>query len=413
MTTIAAYARRLGAVRHNPAVGLFANAPFRALFFGNFGNAMGIELRLMAQAWLILELGGSQVWVGAANGLRVVPFIAITLVAGVWVDRLGGRILILIERSLLIGLAVITALLVITDVIVLWHVVVLSVAASSALAIGMPSMQSMMRDIVPVSNLQVAQSLNGLAFSFARAISPVGGGFLIAGFGLGSPWLALIGLYALAIGFALKLPRHHAEPKESKPMLREILAGFGYIRTNPVIARLMILSFSTILAGTVLPIIPVYARERFDVGATGFGIMMASFALGQGCAAIFIITSGGWERKAIPIVIAATMWGTGMIVFGFSTSFPLSLAALFITGAAVPVWVSSVLPLLQLQTERPMFGRVMSVYALSFEGFTLSWLVGAWVGQLIGNHWMLLGSAGLFIALHTGLMFTSPQLRRL
>ena len=413
MTTIVAYVRRLGAVRSSPAVGLFSNSSFRALFFGNFSNAMGIELRLMAEAWLILELGGSQVWVGAANGLRVIPFIAISLMAGVWVDRLGGRVLILVERSLLIGLAAITALLVITETVVLWHVVVLSVAASSALAIGMPSMQTMMRGIVPISNLQVAQSLNGLAFSFARAIGPVGGGFLIAGFGLGSPWLVLIGLYAIAIGFALRLPRHNAEPTESKPMLREIRAGFGYIRTNPVIARIMILAFSAILAGSIMPIIPVYARDRFDVGESGFGIMMASFALGQAVSAIFIVVRGGWERKARPVAGAALMWTAAMILFGFSTSFPLSLAALFLAGAALPIWISSIITLLQIQTEKTMLGRVMSVYALSLEGFTLGWLVGAWVGQQIGNDWMLLASGSLNAVIHLSLIFTSPQLRRL
>ena len=367
----------------------------------------------MAQAWLILELGGSQVWVGAANGLRFIPFIAISLMAGVWVDRLGGRAMILIERTLLIGLAVITAFLVITDTIVLWHVVVLSVAASSAVAIGMPAMQTMMREIVPVNNLQIAQSLNGLAFSFARAVGPVGGGFLIAGFGLGSPWLALIGLYAMATGFALRLPRHRPEVVESKSMLREIRAGLSYIRGNPVVFRIMIMAFSTVLAGAIMPIIPVYARDRFDVGETGFGFMMASFALGNAVSAILIVVKDGWERKALPVAVAAIMWATAMIVFGFSTSFPLSLAALFLAGAAMPIWVSSILTLLQLQTERPMVGRVMSVYALSLEGFTLAWLLGAWVGQQIGNDWMLLASGSLFFLIHLGLIFTSPQLRRL
>ncbi len=413
MTTISVYVRRLGAVRNSPVVGLFSIGSFRALFFGNFSNAMGIELRLMAQAWLILELGGSQVWVGAANGLRVVPFIAISLMAGVWVDRLGGRFMLLMERGLLIGLAVVTALLVITDTVVLWHVVVLSVAASSALAVGMPSMQTMMREIVPGTSLQAAQSLNSLAFSFARAIGPVGGGFLIAGFGLGSPWLALIGLYALAIGFAYRLPRHEVEKKESKSLGREILAGLRYIRANPVITRIMILAFSAILAGSIMPIIPVYARDRFDVGGTGFGFLMASFAAGQALSAIFIVVRGGWERKALPVVTAAAMWTITMIVFGFSTSFPLSLAALFLGGAALPIWVSSIVTLLQLQTDRAMLGRVMSVYALSLEGFTLGWLVGAWVGQQIGNDWMLLASGSLNILIHTTLIFTSPQLRRL
>lgn len=412
MTYFTSNVRRIGAVRNGPAVKLLSIGSFRALLLGNFSNGMGVELRLMAQAWLILELGGSQLWIGAANGLRVVPFIALSLIAGVWVDRLGGRALIMIERVFLLALAALTAALVITDVIVLWHVVVLSVVASSALAVGLPSMQSMIREVVPTENLQVGQSLNGLAFSFSRAIGPAGGGFLIAAYGLGSPWLALIGLYALALGFAYKLPRHTAQQAESKPMLQEIRAGFAHIRSNPVLLRIMILAFSVLIAAAIMPIIPIYAKDRFDVGETGFGIMLASFALGQAVAAIYIVLRGGWERKAMPIAVSAVIWSVAMIVFGYSTIYPLSLAALFLAGTVLPVWGSSVVTLLQVQSDKAMLGRVMSVYALSLEGFTLGWLIGAWVGQLIGNDLVLLVSGLIFVAVHLGLIFSSPELRR-
>ena len=63
---------------------------------------MGVELRVMAQSWLILELGASQVWVGAAMGLRVVPAIFLGLFAGVMVDRLGGRFALIWKRSKLL-----------------------------------------------------------------------------------------------------------------------------------------------------------------------------------------------------------------------------------------------------------------------------------------------------------------------
>jgi MFS family permease len=411
MTYFTTYARRVSAVRNGPAVKLLSLGSFRALLLGNFSNGMGFELRLMAQAWLILEIGGSQLWIGAANGLRVVPFIALSLLAGVWVDRLGGRALIMIERAFLLALAALSAVLVITDVIVLWHVVVLSVVASSALAVGLPSMQSMIREVVPTESLQVGQSLNGLAFSFSRAVGPVGGGFLIAAYGVGSPWLALIGLYAVALGFAYKLPRHVSQQTESKPMLQEIRAGLAHIRSNPILLRIMILAFSVLIAAAIMPIIPIYARDRFDAGETGFGIMLASFALGQAAAAIFIVLRGGWEHKAAPIAAAAMMWSVAMIVFGFSTNYPLSLAALFLAGTVLPIWGSSVVTLLQIHSDRAMVGRVMSVYALSLEGFTLGWLIGAWFGQLIGNDLALLVSGLIFAAVHLGLIFTSRELR--
>ena len=85
----------------------------------NFSNYMGVELRVMAQSWLILELGASQIWVGAATGLRVIPAILLGLFAGVMVDRLGGRVVLIWERSLLLALAVVTALVVVSGTVTL------------------------------------------------------------------------------------------------------------------------------------------------------------------------------------------------------------------------------------------------------------------------------------------------------
>jgi MFS family permease len=110
---------------------------------------MGVELRIMAQSWLILELGASQIWVGAATGLRVVPALAIGLFAGVMVDRLGGRSVLIFERLLLLLLAVVTAAVVVAGVVNLWQIVVLSIVSSAVLAIGMPAGQTLVMNYLP------------------------------------------------------------------------------------------------------------------------------------------------------------------------------------------------------------------------------------------------------------------------
>ena len=98
---------------------------------GNLANNVGVELRVMAQSWLILELGASQIWVGAATGLRVVPAIFLGLFAGVMVDRLGGRVILIWERSILLILAVVTAAVVVSGQVTLWQIVALSIISSA------------------------------------------------------------------------------------------------------------------------------------------------------------------------------------------------------------------------------------------------------------------------------------------
>jgi len=374
---------------------------------------MGVELRIMAQSWLILELGASQIWVGAATGLRVVPAIAIGLFAGVMVDRLGGRSVLLFERLLLLLLAVVTALVVVSGAVNLWQIVVLSILSSAVLAIGMPATQTLVMNYLPKESLQAGNSLNMAGASLARAVGPLAGGFLIAGFGMGSPFLALIGLYAVSVYFTFRLPRSERSKPSGESALREISDGLKYIKSNPVLLRVMLLAFSVIFNAAFVPIIPVYARDRFDVGETGSGTMLAAWAIGQGASALWVASKPNWERKTKPILISTFMFMISVSTFALSTNFPLTLVSLAIVGAAIPIWASSTITLLQTQSDPKMIGRVMSVFSLSLQMMMFGWFLGAWIGTIIGNAQMILAGTAIYAVLNFGLILTSKELRKL
>lgn len=395
----------------NPAIQLL-HSPFKWLFYSNFANSIGVELRLMAQSWLILELGGSQVWVGAANGLRIIPFFIASLIAGLLIDRIGGRTILLLDRLGLTLIAGATAMIVIADVVQVWHIVGLSIAAGGVIALGMPSSSTLVTELVPPRQLHTANSLNTFTFSIARAIGPMGGGVLVASMGMAAPWLALVGLYGLAALCTLGLPKVQVAPLSETSAWTRLSDGFGYVRTHPVISRIMLLAFSLIVGSTIMPIWPVYARDRFDVGGTGFGVMMGAFAIGQFVSALYITYKGKGPRQSVPILYASTIWSTTMVVFGFSTSYPLSLVALFFMGTAVPPWTTSLLTLLQTKADKAMLGRVMAVYSMSMQVGMFGWFLGGWIGELIGNDWMLLISATTFALLHFALILTSKELRQ-
>jgi MFS family permease len=394
-----------------PVLQLF-RSPFKWLFFGNLLSAIGFELRLMAQSWLILELGGSQVWVGAATGLRVVPFLLASLVAGVLIDRIGGRTILLWDRLGLLLLAAATYAIVALGVAQVWQVVALSIAVGGVIALGMPSATTLVSELVPPHQLQTANSLNTLGYSIARALGPMGGGVLIATVGLSAPWVALMLLFALSALCTLQLPKVEKIPATVSAWT-SLVAGFNYVRSHPIVSRVMLIAFSIIVGSSVMPIWPIYARDRFDVGGTGFGYMMAAFALGQGISALYVANRRQWTRLSTPILCASMIWGTTMIAFGFSTSYPLTLAVLFVMGTAVPLWVTSVVTILQTQTDRPMLGRVMAVYAMSMQVGMIGALFGAWLGQLIGNDWMLLLTGSSFVLLNFGIIFSSRDMRQI
>lgn len=115
------------------------------------------------------------------------PFILSSLLAGVLIDRVGGRTILLWDRLGLLLLAAATCALVFFDVAQVWHLVALSIAVGGVIALGMPSTQTLVVDLVPQQRLHAANSLNTFAFSIARALGPMGGGILIAEIGLVAP----------------------------------------------------------------------------------------------------------------------------------------------------------------------------------------------------------------------------------
>jgi len=298
------------------------------------GTRYSVTKQISAEA--TMRDGGSQVDVGAATGLRVFPFILGSLAAGVLIDRFGGRTILLLDRLGLLLAAVATAALVLSGVAEVVHIVALSLAAGGILALGMPASFTLVPKLVARADLQTANSLTTFAGSIARALGPMAGGLLIAAAGLVAPWLGLALLYVLAMLFAFRLPKVQVARETSAPAWANLVDGFKYVRSHPIVSRLVLMSFSMLMGFTIMPVWPIYARDRFGVGGTGFGTMMAVFAIGQDLSALYVANRGQWKRLSVPILYGATMWSAMMIVFGFSTSYPLSLAALFFMGTAIP-----------------------------------------------------------------------------
>ncbi|MBK34808.1 MAG: hypothetical protein CME26_04675 [Gemmatimonadetes bacterium] len=208
----------------SPVRSLLATGPFRWFLSSNATTGIGMELQVLAQSWLILELGGTQYDVGAAAGYRVVPAVLVSLAAGVLIDRLGGRAILLWDRLVLLALAAGTAALVLFGPIEVWHVIVLSVASGAVMGLGASSSRTLVSQIVTKVELQAANALSEFGMSVARAIGLLIGGLMVAAYGLGAPWVVLTGIRAR--GCAWQPPCRDARPRPLEGPLRWMADGW-------------------------------------------------------------------------------------------------------------------------------------------------------------------------------------------
>lgn len=144
-------------------------------------------------------------------------------------------------------------------------------------------------------------------------------------------------------------------------------------------------SSALIFFAILFPVIPVYARDVLNVDGVKYGWMWGAMAIGQGTSAITIAAAGGFRNKAIGLIAAGVAFGVGGVGFGLSEIYWLSLVFLFVTGIGIPLWVSSIITLLQDHSDPEYRGRVMAVYAISLQGISVGWMLGGLLLDQIGN----------------------------
>ncbi|MCZ6852782.1 MAG: MFS transporter [Gammaproteobacteria bacterium] len=378
----------------SPLRRLFTSRSFMALFVSNALGFGGEQMRLAAQSWWILDEGGSKTEMGIAAGLRVIPVVIISLYAGVLIDRVGGKRVLILERLLLIFLAIITGLILLIDEVEIWHIVVLATIAGSTIALGTPATQTLVPAVVPKDLLQSANSINQLGFALGRTLGPLLAGILIA---VRNAALALFGLatvYLAALIATFGITAKHQRTSSSGSATRQIADGLSYIRQTPVLMWTILMAFSVMFFGMHAPLIPVYARDVLDVGEVKFGWMWGAVAIGQATGALAIVARGGFQRKSRGVVAGAVVFGLGLIGFGLSENYWISLAFLFVTGLGFPLWVTSVVTLLQDHSKPEYLGRVMAVYAIALQGVSVGWMLGGVLMDSIGNFPTVLVAVG-------------------
>ena len=185
---------------------LLTTRGFLALVVSNALGFGGEQMRLAAQAWWILDEGGSNTAVGLSAGLRAVPVVLISLYAGVMIDRFGGKRVLLVERWLLVLLALATAFVLLWDGVEVWHIVVLSTVAGATIAIGLPATNTLVAEIVPTELRAQANVLNQFGPSAGQTFGPLLAGALIAVRNAATAFFGLAVVYLVASLVMMRLP---------------------------------------------------------------------------------------------------------------------------------------------------------------------------------------------------------------
>lgn len=364
-------------------------------------------MQTVGQAWLVLTLTNSPFLLGVVNALQWAPVLMLSLPAGVVADRVPKRTLVIVTQSLFLVLALCLGLLAVTGRVRYWHVAVLAGLLGVVNAFDVPARQAFIVEMVGgTEDLTGAIAINSSMFNGARLIGPGLAGLVIAAWGVGMAFLVNAASF-LAVIAALAAMRVNSAVRVTPGvgLLTHIAEGIQFVRSTPaVLGVLMTLAILSLFPMNFNVFVPVLARHQLHLDASGFGFLMAAQGAGALLGALLVAgTSAQGPRRPY------LFWGAIVLcvaTMALSLAHRPGVAAiwLFLVGMGMLMFSATANSTVQIETPDALRGRVMSVYALVFNGLTpfgalmMGGIVGAWglpAGVLLGGGVGLVGVLGI------------------
>jgi MFS family permease len=298
---------------------------------------VAIGWEVYAQHASALDLG----WIGLAE---FVPMFVLALPAGQLADRAPRRVVF--AGSLLVGAGVGVGLALVSgsgDTAIAPYLA-LAAGAGTSMALGTPAARALPPTLVPTELLQSAMTLRSIASQIGQVTGPALGGLL---YGVSPSLVYLLTAGACLAAAALVMAMHPARaadvampvdgdggraPRAQGTDVYSVLEGLRFVRHTPILFGAILLDLLAVLFGGAVALLPIFAKSILHVGAAGLGVLRAAPAVGALVAAAVITRRPIAGRAGRLLFAVVFVYGGCIVVFGFSRSYPLSLAALGVSG---------------------------------------------------------------------------------
>ena len=368
-------------------LGALAHRNFQLFFLGQGTSLVGTWMQSVALGWLVLDLTNSPFLVGLNSALRSLGVLLFTLYAGVVVDRVDKRRMIVITQVLQMVEALILAVLVWTHSVAVWQVMVLATLVGVVNAFDIPARQSFMVDLVGKDDLVNAIALNSSLFNATRIVGPAIAGVIIGASGVGLCFF-LNGVSYLAVIWsllAMRLPPFVDRPSGESEWQR-FRGGLQFILEDPRMTALVLqVAILSLFGFPVLVMMPVFARDVLHTGAGGYGALMAAVGAGAMIGALALALVSDRVPKGRTLLVGGVAFSGLLSLFALSPWFPVSLILLALTGCGMIVTTALTNTLIQTLVPDQLRGRVMGFYAFMFVGMApLGAFQAGWLAERIG-----------------------------
>ena len=398
------------------ALRAFRHRSFRIFFLGQGVSQFGTWLQLIATSWLIYRLTGSTLWLGFATFALQLPFLLLAPFAGVWVDRLSKRRVLLVTNTIAFAQSLAMLSLVASGHIEPWHLIAGNAVLGLVNAFDSPARQSFLIELVEGrADLPNAIAFQSVLMNGARFVGPMIGGAVIAL--AGEVWgFALNSASYLAVLAALAVMRVQAQrpgPTEAG-WLAQFTAGFrwayGFL---PSRSMLLLLAMVSVGVQPYQSLAPYFARDVFGGDSQTLGWLIGAGGLGAVSGMLYLALRPSVRGLLTVIGYAAALAGLALVGFAYTTQLWPALALVYLTGMGIMLTAGSTNTVLQTIVEDRLRARVAAIYIMSFLGMSpLGALAAGWAAHYVGPPAALVAGGMLTLGAACIYLIRLPAIRR-
>jgi len=377
---------------NNPFISL-KHKNYLYYFCGMCVSTIGTWMQNTAQPWLAYSLTKSALLLSVVSALQFVPAMLFSLFAGVLIDRLPKKKMLVLTQSLSLVITFAVWVLVASGRIQYWHLLVSASLMGLVNTLDMPLRQALVVELVGHDDLVNAIALNSLTFNAARLLGPSIAGILMGSLGVSACFLVnsvSFGAVLISLIFIHPVPCTRPEDCGNMGVMESIKEGLQYIVKNEhLFVTMLFIAVVSTFAFNFGVSVPVFATQVLGLAETGYGFLMSAVGAGAFLGALLVASLSKSGPRRFVLSVFPAISGVVLIVVGYMSGFVSTSLTLALGGFLCVTYLSTANSNIQIHTEDRFRGRVMSVYSLIVAGSSPigNLFVGAadnWFGARMG-----------------------------
>lgn len=280
-------------------------------------SLFGSSLMQYAIIWYITLTTSSGVMLTISTVCGFLPQIAISLFAGVWIDRYDRKKMIMLSDGIIAIATLVLAILFLTGYKSIWLLFIVLLIRSAGTGVQTPAVNALIPQIVPKEYLMKVNGINSSITSLIMFLSPAASATILSISSIETTFFidVITAMIGISIMFIIQVEGHANVENKQKSNLQGIKEGFSYLKENVFIKRLIVLLIIVmILISPAAFLTPLMVTRSFGAEMWRLTASEMTFSVGAAAGGILIAAWGGFRNHTT--ALACALYGLLMIGLG-------------------------------------------------------------------------------------------------